>query len=238
MRYDNVDFTDDTDMDSLMHAALLGGVGGSLRSDNAPLDWVFRAYEALQGTRFADRVSRAMATNLTAPEAEVRWQALIFFESHPHVPGAERIADLVAGDRAGFVGVPCPWGRSGDLEDKLVWDLAVQLRRGDERGIALARAEALRPGRALTVIRGLILVDDEWVDGHAEQIVRGSPDAGAALIAGLHDEGFDARALAQRVVPLCHREPEFDHWAGRLIDDPEIRTFVIDLAERCNQLDA
>jgi hypothetical protein len=37
---------------------------------------------------------------------------------------------------------------------------------------------------------------------------------------------------------LCHREPEFDHWAGRLIDDPEIRTFVIDLAERCNQLDA
>jgi hypothetical protein len=84
VRVDNLVLTVDTDFGALVHDILLGGGGvGSLRSDNFPLDWVFRAYEYLRGTPYAGLLAGGVAANLEAAEAEVRDQARIFFEHHP-----------------------------------------------------------------------------------------------------------------------------------------------------------
>jgi hypothetical protein len=116
-RVDNVTLTATTDFAALVRAVLLGGGGvGSLPSDCFPVDWVFRVYRELHGTAFAELLSRGVAACLTAPEPDVRAQALIFFQSQPEAAGGERVDDLLAGDRALFAGVTAPMFPGADLE--------------------------------------------------------------------------------------------------------------------------
>jgi hypothetical protein len=114
---DNVTLTMTTDFAALARDVLLGGGGyGSLPSDSFPLDWIFRGYRELLGTPFADLLSRGVAACLTAPEPDVRAQALIFFQSSPFAAGGERVDELLAGDRVLFTGITAPMFPGADLE--------------------------------------------------------------------------------------------------------------------------
>jgi hypothetical protein len=117
---DTVTLDDDVDFGALAEAALQGRVGGSLRSDCFPVDWMFRAYHEAQGTRYADRLARGVAVALTSPDPFVRAQALVFFERHPDAAGNSRIRELANGDRALFAGVDDPMSPGADLEARLL----------------------------------------------------------------------------------------------------------------------
>jgi hypothetical protein len=123
--------TERTDFADLAHRALLGTAGGALRSDCFPVDWVFRAYHEVAGTRYADLLAYGVAACLTAPEPEVRAQALIFFGAEPAAAGGERLAAVAAANRDLFAGVPDPMQPGGDLEQRLLSVLAVW--RGPQR---------------------------------------------------------------------------------------------------------
>ncbi len=129
-RVDNVTLTVTTDFAAFVREVLLGGGGvGSLPSDCFPVDWVFRAYGELHGTPFADLLSRGVAACLTAPEPDVRAQALIFFQSQPEAAGSECIDNLLTEDRALFAGLTAPMFPGTDLEWHLHAASAARARR-------------------------------------------------------------------------------------------------------------
>jgi len=225
--YDTVELTDQTDFVRLAHDALLGDVGGSLRSDSAPVDWVARAYAALAGSEYADRLAHGVSACLTAPEPEVRAQALIFFRSRADAPGAGRVVDLVAGDRTLFQDVPNPYSPGTDLDWHLLDLLSMRMGLGDERAAALARVEALLPGRAEPLIAELTVTAPDWVVENAEEIVRGTPAAGATIFIHLQGTRHDLTDLVVRIVPLCHGDEGFESDITRFIDDVELREDIL-----------
>ncbi|MBO3744865.1 hypothetical protein J5X84_02205 [Streptosporangiaceae bacterium NEAU-GS5] len=234
---DGVTLSDQTDFGLLARDVLRGAGGmGALRSDNQPLDWILRAYRELAGSPYADRLSEGVAACLTASEPEVRAQALIFFQSNPRAAGRERVRDLVAGDRSLFRGVLDPVHPGTDLDWQLLAALAAQLgaqleaqlEAGDARTLDLARREVLKPGRAAPLIAALTGVDADWVRAHAEDIVRGTPAAGATLLIQLQ-AATDVLPLARRITRLCHGDPRFELDVGRFIDDIATREQLLDL---------
>jgi hypothetical protein len=227
VRVDTVELTDRTNFTGLVHDALLGRVGGGLRSDGAPIDWVFRAHTELAGSVYADRLAQGVSTCLTAPEPGVRAQALVFYQARPDAAGAGRLLDLVAGDRALFRGVPDPYRPDTDLEWQLLSALAARIGAGDERAAALARAEVLVPGRAAPLIAELTDVAPDWVVAHAEQIVRGTPAAGATILIGLQRTDRDLCALARRIGPLCRGDVRFGPDIARFIEDAGLRRTIL-----------
>jgi hypothetical protein len=226
---DNVTLDDTTDFDAFVHDVLRGGGGvGSSRSDNAPLDWIFRAYEQLRDTPYADRMSRGVAACLDASDPDVQTQALVFFQSQPRAVGGERIDDLVAGDRARFAGVADPMHPSVDLEWQLLVALGARLRGGGARTLGLARTEALKPGKAHPFIGALTAAAPDWVVEHAEDIVRGTPAAGIPILVKLQALKRDLAAVGRRIAPLCHGDPQFESYVTRLIDAPGTRQILLD----------
>ena len=119
VRVDNVLIGPDTDFAALAADALGGGVFGGPRSDNYPLDAVFRAYAELRGTPYADSLARGVAAALTDPDPLVRAQALVFFASSPGAAGAARVGELLVGNLALFAGVPDPMSPGSDLAARL-----------------------------------------------------------------------------------------------------------------------
>jgi hypothetical protein len=201
-----------------------GGSVGSLRSDSAPLDGIFRLYD-----EHGDPLAKGVAACLTAAEPKVRAQALVFFQRHPQAAGGETVDDLVAGDRELFAGVPDPLHPGTDLEWQLLAALAARIPSGGQRALDLARAEVVRPGKAAPLIAELVTAAPDWVVASAEEIVRGTPVAGATLLIQLQDSGFDLVAIARRVMPWCHADPRFEPDISRFIDDPVVRRAVPDL---------
>jgi hypothetical protein len=80
---DNVEFTEETDFADLARLALKGWIGGSLRSDCGPADWVFRVYDELAGSPYADMLAAGVAANLASDDPLVREQAEVFFIGRP-----------------------------------------------------------------------------------------------------------------------------------------------------------
>lgn len=228
LRVDNELLTDATDFDALALAALRGDAGGSLRSDNFPLDWVLRAYHALHGSAYADRLARGVATCLTAAEPAVRAQALVFYESHPTAAGGERVNFLVADDQGLFAGIANPMQPGYDLRWQLLTVLAARANTGDRRATDLARVEAMRPGSAAPVIGGLVAADPDWVLAHAEEIVGGTPAAGATILIRLQRTDRDMAAIGRRIAPLCRDDARFEDAVSRFIDDPDLRQAILD----------
>lgn len=228
-KVDTVTFSDATVFGALVHDVLRGQGGvGALPSDHLPLDWVTRAYAELAGSPYADRLAEGVAACLTAPEPEVRGQALVFFQSHPRAAGGERVRELVAGDRALFRGVPDPIHPGTDLDWQLLAALAARVAIGDRRALDLARDEALRPGRAVPLVAELASAAPDWVVANAEAIVRGTPEAGATLLIQLQGT-TDLVALGRRIVGLCHGDPRFELDVPRFIDDEAVRQQLLDL---------
>lgn len=229
MKVDTVTFTDATDFAQLVREVLLGQGGvGSRPSDHLPLDWVKRAYAEVAGSPYADRLSEGVAACLTAPEPEVRSQALIFFQNHSRAAGGERVRELVAGDRALFRGVPDPIQAGVDLDWQLRAALAVRVANGDAKALDLARGEAVQPGRAAPIVAELASAAPDWVVANAEAIVRGTPEAGATLLIQLQGK-TDLVALGRRIAPLCHGDPRFELDVGRFVDDKAVRQQLLDL---------
>ena len=225
---DGVTLSDDTDFAAFARDVLRGGGGVSaLRSDNQPLDWILRAVRELAGSPHADRLAEGVAACLTAPEPEVRAQALIFFQANPRAAGGERVRELVAGDRALFRGVPDPVHPGTDLEWQLLAALAARIPF-DAGARDLARSEVVVPDRAAPLVAELAGAEPDWVVAHAEDIVRGTPAAGATLLIQLQT-ATDVVALGRRILRLCHGDPRFELDVGRFIDDPAARRALLDL---------
>jgi len=224
---DNFTFTAETDFPALVRDALRGLVGGSLRSDNAPLDWVLRVYAELGGTPYADPLSRGVAAALTAPEPEVRGQALVFFQALPQAAGGERINDLVDGDQSLFAGTADPLHPSTDLQWQLLAALAARIEIDDQRAVDLARAAVRHAGQAAPVIGALVSADPDWVVARAEEIVRETPAAGVTILIQLQGSDRDLADLGRRIAPLCHADPEFAVYVSRYIDDPGVRQEIL-----------
>jgi hypothetical protein len=227
---DNVTLGDATDFAALAHEVLLGGGGvGARRSDNFPLDWILRAYDELAGSPYADRLARGVASCLTAPEAEVRAQALVFFQRHPAGPAGERIDELVAaGDRTLFAEVPDPVHPGTDLSWQLLAALAARIGVGDRRALDLARSEVVRPGKAAPLIAEMVAAAPDWVVARAEDIVRATPAAGATLLIQLQGSGRDLVAIGRRIARWCKADARFELDVSRFIDDPEVRQAILD----------
>jgi hypothetical protein len=201
---DGIPISDQTDFESLVRETLEGrAVLPVLPDDMSPLQPLERFLDKLQGTPFADRLTRAIARWITADDRGVRGQAMAFFESHPMVAGAERVYDLVEGDRSLFQSGDPVYGE----EFYLLRILGARLRPGDRRGIDLARAEALKPDKAMGALAGLIDVDAAWVIDHAEQIVHNTADAYGPILLNLCNG--DPQASAQLGRRLA-RIPEID----------------------------
>ena len=235
MQVDTVTFSDTTDFAALVREVLAGGGGVSaLPSDAQPLDWVFRAYQHVRGTDYADRLSRGVADCLTAPEPEIRGQALVFFQSQPRAAGGERVRDLVAGDRRLFRGVADPIHPGTDLDWQLLAALAARIALGDQQAVDLGRAEAQQPGRAAPLIGELATADQKWVVANAEAIVRATPAAGATLLVQLQTAlpAAELVALGRRIVPLSHGDPRFEGDVSRFVDDRAVRQQLLDLFHR------
>jgi hypothetical protein len=225
---DGVTISDDADLAAFARDVLRGAGGaGALRSDGLPLDWILRAYRELSGSPHADRLAEGVSACLTAPEPEVRAQALVFFQVNPRAPGGERVRELVAGDRGLFRGAPDPVHPGTDLEWQLLATLAARVAI-DATSRDLARAEAVQPGRAAPIAAELASADPDWVLAHAEEIVRGTPAAGATLLIQLQ-AATDVVALGRRIVPLCHGDPRFELDVPRFIDDAAARRQLLDL---------
>lgn len=228
IRVDVVTFTDDVDIEKIARDALSGSGGfGSCPGDRAPVDWIFRAYAELAGTPYADRLTRGVAVCLTDADPRIRAQALLFFECHPLAAGGERLADLAAGDRALFAGVPDPLRPGVDLEWQLLTAWGARLG-GDNAGIDVARAEVLKPGKAEPVVGGLFDAAPDWVINNAEAIVRGTPRAGITLLVAMRRTGADLVEFGRRIAPLCHGDEHFERDLPRAVDDPVARQAILD----------
>jgi hypothetical protein len=106
-----------TDFAEIARAGLhgRGGLSG-LPSDCAPLDGVERFYDDLRGTPYAARFSEGIAACVIDASPYVRWQALLFFQSHPRAAGVERLEAAAASHPALFDGVA---EQGSELEDML-----------------------------------------------------------------------------------------------------------------------
>jgi hypothetical protein len=229
VRIDNVTLSDATDFEALVLAVLRGGGGvGARRSDNYPVVWILRAYDALKSSSYAARLARGVAAALTAPEPEVRAQALVFFQAHPDAAAGDRVDDLVAGDRALFAGVADPIHPGTDLDWQLLTALAARVRIGDRRALDLARAEVLLPGKGTPLISELVAADAGWAVARAEEIVRATPAAGASLLIALQGSGHDLAAIGRRIARWCRADARFELDVSRFIDDVAARRAILD----------
>jgi hypothetical protein len=133
----------------------------------------------------------------------------------------------VAGDRQLFRGVPDPVHPGTDLEWQLLAALSARIAF-DARSRDLARAEVTQPDRAAPIVAELASADPDWVLAHAEDIVRGTPMAGATLLIQLQT-ATDVVALGRRIARMCHGDPRFELDVGRFIDDVATRQQLLEL---------
>jgi hypothetical protein len=192
-----------------------------------PID---RALEALAGTAQFELICRAAGQCLGHADPEVRRHALQLVWHPPArtvAAAREILAQLRPEARPLFEGVPKD-AHSLDIEQDL--DALLRLSLGklieaaDPEAIAIARREALRPGKPRPFIDDLARYDPEWVEQHAVAIVEGSPEAAVPLLSGLW---WGARReyvdLAVTLAPLADRDPKFRELLGYSFSDADAK---------------
>jgi hypothetical protein len=223
LKVDGVLLSDETDFAKLAADALQGYAAIAMfPSDSAPLDGVFRFYDKLKGTPWADRFSEGIAAALTHSSIDVRREAVFFFRSRPAAAGGARIADLVVGPERQLFPSDDPQGeKSSGLEWELLRALGARIQLGDARALQVARDESLKPGKAHGVIAGLASHDTKWVVDNAEKIVSGSPEIVWALLKNLQRVGADVEAVGKRIARLPGVNPSrFRDAVERALGDP------------------
>ena len=219
------DFTElraDTDFVAFVHDRLSGG-GVAIAGDQRPFDLLERAYEAARGSAYQDRLSEGAAACLTDDDPAVRAYALLFFQTYPSAKGGERVVELAKGDRRLFSGITNQWISGGDLEAELMRAVAARLPN-DANALALSVVEALRPGRAGSVIAGLTQADPIWVGNHAEEIARNSPRSVPALLFNLQGTTVDVGDVGIRLAPIAAvADPALVDEIERFVDDEDAK---------------
>jgi hypothetical protein len=209
---------DGTDFDTFVRDRLAGG-GVAIAGDQRPFDLIERAYEAARGSAYQDRISESVAKCLSDYDPGVRAYAILFFQTYPNAKGGERVVELAKGDRRLFAGIANRWISGGDLEEELLRAVAARLP-GDTAALALSISEALKPGRAGSVIAGLTQADPNWVEKHAEEIARKSPRAVPSLIFNLQGSSVDVGAVGARIAPIvAAADPGLVDDMERFVDD-------------------
>jgi hypothetical protein len=198
IQFEGVQLDDATNFAALALRSM-SGLFGSRPNDVDPGQGAVHVYEGLRalGSPYAGRFSQGVAAALTDPRPEIRHYAVMFFDAFPDAPGAERVNDLVEGpDRRLFDQTKV---LSYSLEFSLLRLLGARVRVGDGRALALARAEALRPGKADGVIASLAANDTDWLLANLEQVASGSPGNIKAILRQLLRAGRDVVPVGIRL---------------------------------------
>ncbi len=186
---DGVEITSEADLRSVARRALAGWSPDASRAiDRKGIGWLKTLHARFVGSELDGIVSRVAADGMTDPDPRARAAALHFLNLFPFAPGAERIEDLVAGDRSLFT-MRDPLNSEATIEDSLLGLLGrrVQHRDAAPRSLALAREELLRPGCSDELFDFLGADDEDWLVRNAEAIVRANPKRWRALLEGLED---------------------------------------------------
>ena len=194
--------SDSTDFEQLVRERLSGRTVFSA-NDVTPMEPFERLYRAANGTPYAARLSRAVASALRDADPLVRGMAAMFFQLFPDADGAEQVVDVAMNNRALFAGVPRPWSPGADLDRELMRAVSARAQRGDARARSLAYSEVLRPGKAMPLIGALTESDPTWVATHAEEIVRATPAAAKAILFNLQGSSVDVGDVGERIAPIA-----------------------------------
>jgi hypothetical protein len=218
-----------TDFVDLARRGLRGEVGIAVQADQAPLDWVKRAYERLRGSpNLAENLARGVAAAITDGDEKVRAQALMFFESYPSAPGRELVASAAKNHRQLFRGVPNVFQDSTTLEWQLFRTIGTLARNGDADALALAYAEVVRMGgQGNAAIAALTRLDPQWVAAHAEEIVRADVMSAAPLLINLQESAVDVGDVGERIGPLAAHAPMFRSLVEDMITDEVTRRRIL-----------
>lgn len=216
-RLDSFTLTDETDFADLAASVLSGRVGGSTSHDSGPTSWFDRAYPELDGSPYQDMLSRGVAACLTHSDSSIRLNALMFFASHPAAAGAETVLTVAAGDRALF--------REPKLQDKLMRALGALIKAGNTDALALGRQEALT-GDPDYLMAALAKADPDWVDEHAEAIVRANPSTGMTILYNFQKIGRDVTETGIRIAHLAKVDRGFSADLKEFIRDDDARAAI------------
>lgn len=224
LRVDTEVFADDYDFEAFARRLLSGEAGGSLPTDQGPLDWVERAMPIVQGTRFEAILFGAFAACLSDHDPAVRLEALRLFEKFPNAPHAERVTELARTTRLLFQ----PDGDE-DLEFKLLRVVGARMSVGDEAAKQIGRDEATsKTGRPEPLIAALTSYDPDWVIANAEAIVSTHPEVGSTILFNLERIGRDIRVIGPRVAPIAAAgDKNFKKDIKRYIDSSAAKVAIL-----------
>jgi hypothetical protein len=199
----------------LTQRSLAGWIpAGARPHDRERATWTIRLYVRLRGTLAGDAVAQAVAESLEDPQPRVRAMALNFiaFVREPIV--MRKVLELLQGDRALFAGVPdevTTKSRDKTLEDSL-WRVAYTLVEKVESARALARREAVTPGRARPVVFSVLANRDaEWFVDHLGEVVHANPSMGDAILYSLEyalAEGMPYQSVMAKAKELIAKLPK------------------------------
>jgi hypothetical protein len=216
-RLDGVELGRDTDLLGLIRESLAGWSPREARSGERKhaVGWVIKLYVRLLGTGLEEVASRATAALLTDDDARVRSAALAFFEKFHEVTGADRIDELVRGDRSLFAG-PDSIHPKLPMENTLLRVLGNRAAALDEHGrpqnpaaLELAKEEALRPGRGAVIYSHLATADEAWFVQNAEAIARANPGEWYNLMIAVTRNRVSSPSVAEVAITIS-RVPGVD----------------------------
>jgi hypothetical protein len=168
--------------------------------------WAETLYRRLGGNAAAHEVVVAARTALTSGNLNARSGAIDFF-SWVRDPEANRLLlALARTDRSAFSGFDT---RGRDVERILLTDVAEKWSWDIYEGSDVAdwlRAEGLKSGAGAAVVEPLAKRDPQWVNVHAEALVRANPETAISILKVLFDAwayaAFDIEQLARKLAAV------------------------------------
>jgi hypothetical protein len=179
-----------------IRAVLLGPPpGDAARDQRSGAWWLAEVHAEWDGMAAAQAIAAVVDAALDDPDATVVARAVLFLQRRPLAVTAAHLLRLWDLRAEAFAALPHPFeGATGDLRAELARVLAmVAVRTRGPLVVAAVRDEALRPGRARTVMAALMALDVGWVQQHVAAIAGASPDALVPLLFGVRSQVGDAR---------------------------------------------
>jgi hypothetical protein len=165
----------------------------------APSFWVQRLYRLVQRDDVRRAIGEAVAALLSSTEARTLRAALDFFAQLPEAPGGERVAEVVARDRARLAATADPTSSSYNLYERALEAITRQLAaRPTAAAVAVARAALLDGSGDSGLLYRVAAHDPEWFCNHAADIVRASAAMEDYVRAALEDVPEHDRERALR----------------------------------------
>jgi hypothetical protein len=172
----------------------------------APGGWAESLYQRLAGTAAAQDIVAAARTALESGDLNARSGAIDFF-NWVRDPAANRLlVALARGNRSGFSGQDA---RGRDVERALLTSVAKKwswdIYEGNDVRDWL-RDEAGKSGAGAVITEPLAKRDPQWVNDHAEALVRANPETAISILKALFDAwahaAFDIEQLARKLAAV------------------------------------